>query len=306
MGYFQNPVVFIPGITASTLHDVYPLKTEDVWSMVFHQDYDRISMHPDNVRFEAQEPARIISREIFSIYGEMIKQLKYELSESQDKPTPVFPFPYDWRQPIQNIQPVLKEFIDEVIERTKLLRHYSDYGDVEKVDIVAHSMGGLLLCEYLYENANDHRIGKIATMGTPFQGSIEAIAKLTSGMSLLAGDIPSERKRESARITPAVYQLLPSYTKSVIDTDGKNIDIFDPQKWQMSIIQSLAEYVRLHSVTEYKTKTKQKNRAEKLLKDFLNSAKSQRNNVKKLNLTDLGLEKNGWQLSDLVRIHVHK
>ena len=41
MGY-QNPVIVIPGITASDLHDDYPLKTETLWSMVFNKDFDNV------------------------------------------------------------------------------------------------------------------------------------------------------------------------------------------------------------------------------------------------------------------------
>ena len=67
----------------------------------------------------------------------------------------------------------LDGIIEEVIARTKLLRHYDGYNKVEKVDLVGHSMGGLLICEYLGRFGTKKRIGKVATLGTPFLGSID-------------------------------------------------------------------------------------------------------------------------------------
>ena len=63
----QNPVIVIPGITATELHDDYPLKTEDVWTMVFNKEYERIALHPDDIRYEAIEPAHVFPGRAFSI-----------------------------------------------------------------------------------------------------------------------------------------------------------------------------------------------------------------------------------------------
>ena len=52
------PVVVVPGITATQLLDEYPLPPELVWS-VMTSNYERVSMHPDDVRYEALEPARV-------------------------------------------------------------------------------------------------------------------------------------------------------------------------------------------------------------------------------------------------------
>ena len=50
------PVIFLPGITASELRDEYPVETERVWSLL-RRNYERTRLHPDNPRYEAQEPA---------------------------------------------------------------------------------------------------------------------------------------------------------------------------------------------------------------------------------------------------------
>ena len=41
-----HPVIVVPGITATYLHDEYPLPPEDIWKVI-KQDYERIVLHPD-------------------------------------------------------------------------------------------------------------------------------------------------------------------------------------------------------------------------------------------------------------------
>jgi len=55
----QPPVIVAPGITASNLDDFYPMPPGAVWSTVLKKKYDRIALHPDDVRYEAREPARV-------------------------------------------------------------------------------------------------------------------------------------------------------------------------------------------------------------------------------------------------------
>ena len=139
------PVVIVPGITATSLRDEYPLPPETVWS-VLNNEFERISLHPDNIRYEAREPARIQSAQIFEIaYKELIQELRHNLCDKEDQPVPVFPFGYDWRQPLDILEAQLAAFVNEVIERTKLLRHYYDagYSTDPKVNLIGHSMGGI-------------------------------------------------------------------------------------------------------------------------------------------------------------------
>ena len=100
---------------------------------------------------------------------------------------PVFPFAYDWRQPLEELHSQLSHFIDEVIDRTKLLRHYHDEGYGKKtfpskVNLVGHAMGGVIISGYLKANGFE-RVSKVATIATPFRGSLEAVAKTTMGIA---------------------------------------------------------------------------------------------------------------------------
>ncbi len=289
---FQNPVIVIPGITSSDLEDDYPLNTETLWSVLFNKDYERISLHPDDLRYEALEPSHIFPGRIFEIYNDLIKALRHELSVKADKPTPVFAFPYDWRMDLRLTAKILADFINQVKARTLLLKHYKGAKDEIKVDLVGHSMGGILITEYLSKFGSEAKIGKVATIGTPFLGSIESIVKITTGMSLLAGDTPKQREREAARATPAVYQLFPSYDKCAVDELGNKVDLFKPENMQNSIIDSLSEYVRIYAVD---TPAIQRfDRAREILKFLLKTARDQRQNTMRFKLSNAKLEENDW------------
>jgi hypothetical protein len=54
----RYPVVVVPGITATYLRDEYQLPPELVWGEL--EDYDRTALHPDNLCYEAREPARVM------------------------------------------------------------------------------------------------------------------------------------------------------------------------------------------------------------------------------------------------------
>jgi triacylglycerol esterase/lipase EstA (alpha/beta hydrolase family) len=108
------------------------------------------------VRYEAAEPALVRGGQLFEIcYRELIEELRHNLTDKQDEPVSVFPFSYDWRQPLQTAAQDLAQLVDEVIARTKLQRHYdhAGYGANPKVNLVGHSMGGLVILTYLRQQA---------------------------------------------------------------------------------------------------------------------------------------------------------
>src|ERR1039458_5689672 len=135
MPTFPSPVILVPGIKGSTLRDEYPTTPETVWSLAqaVMSAYDRITLHPYNAHYEAREP-------------------RHNLTMQPENPVPVFPFAYDWRQPLAAVQLQLEAFIEEVIARTSLLPHYNKDGfntTTGKVSLIGHSMGGLIIAGHL-------------------------------------------------------------------------------------------------------------------------------------------------------------
>jgi len=247
-----NPVIVIPGITATYLRDEYPLPPETIWAVLGRdKDYGRAALHPDDTRWEAKEPARVVPGQLYEIaYEELIEELRFNLREREDRPVPVFPFGYDWRQPLDSIELWLGDFIDEVIERTKLLRHYDrgGYAENPRVNLVGHSMGGLVIAGYLQRVGKDARVEKVATLATPYQGSFEPVIKVTTGTANLGTSPPSSREREAARVTPALYHLIPSFKPGVEIHKDLPQSLFSPAVWQPSILKTIAQYIRSHGL----------------------------------------------------------
>jgi pimeloyl-ACP methyl ester carboxylesterase len=286
------PVIVIPGITASYLLDEYPVDPEIIWS-VMKNDYDRISLHPNDLRYEAIEPARVRSGKLFEIaYNELINELRYNLKDSEDLPVPVYPFSYDWRMPLETAQKELDDFITEVINRTKILKHYhaQNYADNAKVNLVGHSMGGLVITGYLANKRLDSRVHKVVSLATPFQGSFEAVIKIITGTANLGTSPPSSREREAARITPGLYHLLPSFKNGIVVDKDLPDSFFEPLIWQEGVTQSLEEFIRLKGLPSANIKTEAMN----LLTTLLNQAKAHRAKTNAFNLNDAGLDSSKW------------
>ena len=252
---YQPPVVVVPGITATGLEDYYPMPPEPVWSAVLTKDYDRLAMHPDDVRYEAREPALVRAVQPFGVvYEDLVDALRYDLTARADRPTPVFLFGYDWRQDCRATAVQLEAFIDETLERTRLLPHYRTRDgaplDGMRVDLVAHSMGGLVVADCLARlaktAAGKRKVRRVVTMATPFQGSVDAVEKLSTGLGSFSGTTPHSRERESARTIPAVYQLLPTYPGAVRPEPGMPGNLLALDTWQPSVLATLSTYIRRH------------------------------------------------------------
>ena len=286
------PTIVVPGITATYLLDEYSLPPDVVWSVLKH-DYERIALHPDNLQFEAEEPARVGPGQIYDVaYKELIKELRHNLSAKEDQPVPVFAFNYDWRQPIEAAEARLGTFVEEVIGRTKLLRHFDreDYAKDPKVNLVGHSMGGLVIAGYLEKAGTSHRVHKVVTLATPYQGSFEVVLKIAVGTASLGPSEPSSREREAARLTPALYQLLPSFEGGLDVPPDLPKTLFDAAVWQPSIVETLKEYIRLHGLD----RTDRDRQARELFAGLLTAARAHRARIDKLNLTSLGMQPAQW------------
>ena len=278
------PVIVVPGITASSLRDEYLLPPETVWS-VLTKDYAR-----DDTRYEVMEPARLRADQLLEVaYRELVEELRYNLRTAEDKPVPVYPFAYDWRHPLDALEVQLAAFVDEVIERTKLMRHYHEAGFAEdpKVMLVGHSMGGLIITGYLSQRRRQSRVAKVVTLATPFRGSFEAAIKLTTGTANLGNETSSSREREAARVTPALYHLLPTCPELDIEKGLSGDCLFDMGLWQESIVATLEEYVRLYAVSK-------KNRTRQARELFLAAARAHRERIDKFRLSHAGLKPEDW------------
>ena len=287
------PVIFVPGITGTYLRDEYQLPPDRVWGVIQHE-YVRVALHPDDPRFEAVEPARVRADSLFEVpYKEIIQELRYNLCPSEEQPIPVFPFAYDWRLPLEIIEKQFSDFVDEVIARTKLISHYVEKGYLEnpKVNLIGHSMGGLIITGYLDKKGKSAPVSKVVTLATPFHGSFEAVIKIATGTANLGSDQPNSREREAARLTSSLYHLLPAI-KDALEVDDPKLpaDLFDPALWQLSVLASVLAYVQ----TQMAFVSEKEQKAQELFLKFLEAAHAYRNRIDKFRLTKAGLKPEDW------------
>lgn len=285
-----DPVIVIPGVAASTLHDEYPVDHQVVWDLALRRAPDRVMPHPEDRRYEARLPARVRAREVFApAYRELVDELRRDLPAHPDAPVPVYAFAYDWRRPLAATERELADFVEEVVDRTRLMRSYAQGGWAERpgVSLVGHSMGGLVVTGFLSGRWTGRRVRRVATIATPFRGSVEAVARLTLGARA-----PSER--ESARLTPSLYHLLPSFPGGLRTPPDVESSIFDARVWQASVKESIAEALRLYGANPPGPDDARIAEAGRILQAMLDEARTHREMVERFDPARHGLSQNDW------------
>ncbi|MBX3002102.1 MAG: hypothetical protein KF893_26495, partial [Caldilineaceae bacterium] len=140
----------------------------------------------------------------------------YACDESQaDNHPTLFVFPYDWRLPIEQSAQRLAHYVDCV---------HKFYPETE-IDIVAHSMGGLVARRYILDQVDAKKpsyIRRMVTMGTPWLGAPKMLhAMLTGNFDLVANLLLLNKNVLSQLLEnyPGVHSLLPSkkYFQFAID-----------------------------------------------------------------------------------------
>jgi len=240
------PIIIIPGLMGTTLVDQngVELWPKSVSNLAFSTFEDLADSENDNLK-----PGRLLDGFIgVDFYGALLKTLKtagrYEAGKLNG---PVvnknkrryYVFLYDWRK--SNFDSV--ERLHGLIEQIR-----ADYKDPSlKVDIIAHSNGGLIARYYLQYGPQpmhartsplpwaegDLRIRRIAMLGTPNLGSVISVNRLHQGLRFGLRTIPPHLLVNFA--TP--FETLPSPAANVfIDANGTPapLDIYDPKLWQQN------------------------------------------------------------------------
>jgi pimeloyl-ACP methyl ester carboxylesterase len=111
-------------------------------------------------------------------------------------------FPYDFRYSPESNAVLLRDRIQSLCPNP---------GD--QVDIVAHSMGGLVALAYAqFYQSREHRVRRLATIGTPFLGAPRALQALRAGWNLDVPFFDQSNVKRMAHNWPGLYSLLPSPT----------------------------------------------------------------------------------------------
>jgi len=143
-----------------------------------------------------------------------------------------------------------------------------DYGDPElKVDIVAHSMGGLITRYFMrygrVDVTNDNefpvnmyggeRVRRVVLLGTPNLGSVKMMNAFINGIQLGLKSI----NPETLMTMPSLYHLFPHPLNNwIVTAEGKELDrdLFDINVWRSFQWAIFDPKVRARIVNEYDNK----------------------------------------------------
>lgn len=202
------PLVFVPGIGGSVLADK---ATQKIYFGGIKQTMDqfaRLELPVDRAKDKLVSVD--VLRQVQRARGDHIDQ--YDLliarlaalgyKEGQD----LFAYHYDWRRSNFESAEGLRAFL-----AAKGLAG-------RPVDIVAHSMGGLVTTIYLQKNAGEQKVRNFVAMGTPFFGAAKAIRALAEGFPvfgvenhLVVGAGSTNTVFRVFASLDSIYELLPTY-----------------------------------------------------------------------------------------------
>jgi len=243
----RNPVIFLHGFLGSKLENADTGRS--VWgrmrNILTRSHRDGLAL-PIEARSLADDRDALVPYSIcdsvggIDYYGPILRALQdvggYEQGDIEHPHAgeTLYVFTYDWRR--DNVETA--RALSEAIERIRAAHGQPGL----KVDLVAHSMGGLVARYYLKYGATDvlghdpmpsptyagaANVDKVILIGTPNEGSMMAFRILNRGISR---SLPPQ----VLFTMPAVYQMLPGReARPFVDEDGQTLDLslYDPDNW---------------------------------------------------------------------------
>jgi pimeloyl-ACP methyl ester carboxylesterase len=224
MSSFPDVVVLLPGITGSVLANA---RGQEVWSPSAGSLWRTISTGGGSIKgleLSADgDPGGVTAPRLIpdaTIVPGLIKIDGYTRPEDYlisrlgvERGKNYFPYPYDWR--LDN-RVSARRLENQAHDWLNEWRASSGNGDA-KLILIGHSMGGLVARYFLECLGGWQHTRALITLGTPHQGSLNAVDFLVHGTKKGVGPFGIDLS-PLLRSYPSVYQLLPIYR--CIDSGG--------------------------------------------------------------------------------------
>lgn len=249
-----HPLIVIPGIMGSRLYRAdtnYEIWPGSVWNLMAGSEFVSLALTIPGSEEIAGAPRlpELRTGGVFheiagrDFYGQIIRTLTEAGGYTcvpREKVTAASDcvlFAWDWRKGMVTAAAEL----DALVQRLRTLRN----DPTLKVDIVAHSAGGLLARYFVRFGGVDildedkpritfeggRKVRQVVLIGTPNYGSITALQKAITGIDIGF----SSMRPETIATMPGMFQLLPHPDRTwMIDIRGQRIDLdlFDVATWR--------------------------------------------------------------------------
>ncbi|MFN3168150.1 MAG: esterase/lipase family protein [Phycisphaeraceae bacterium] len=156
-----------------------------------------------------------------------------------------FQYAYDWRRDIAEQAAALHQ---RVLAAQQAAQDGHGLDQPPRVDVVAHSMGGLVLRYYLRYGpqplpddgslpelnwAGARNVETAIIIGTPSAGSVLSLKQLVEGVNYVGLITPTYRPAVLGSM-PSIYQLLPRvrHARVIDEATGELVDFLDPKVWK--------------------------------------------------------------------------
>lgn len=248
----QPPVIIVPGILGSRIANNEDDK--EVWigpvTRILFSDFDELRFDINPETLELVEPEQYVTGITDRVagqdfYGSIIDTLQdaagYQAGTLGQPATKgdrrYYVFAYDWRKDNVHSAKLLSQLVKDIRK---------DYNDPDlKVDIIAHSMGGLVTRYYLRYGELDvlnrddfpvtlegaKTVRRVVLLGTPNLGAVNSVRSFIKGFEVGLTRIPTE----TVATFPSVYQLFPHALNNwIVSENGTALDrdLFSRRIWE--------------------------------------------------------------------------
>ncbi|MBI1313318.1 CHAT domain-containing protein [bacterium] len=214
-------VLILPGIMGSKLgyQRSFPFPDDTIW-------IDPLDIGRGNLKLLAMNDPR--SRDIaplgviLSAYLQLKLRLKIAGFHAEF-------FPFDWRKSLTESGALLKKEIETLTSQS---------GSGSYVDLVAHSMGGLVsraALSQLKAEGQDDRVRRLVMLGTPNFGSFAPVLALRGEYPLVRTVARLDRDHTPEQLAESVFRTLPGLCQMLPFAERySEIDLYRSQNWPAS------------------------------------------------------------------------
>jgi Tfp pilus assembly protein PilF/pimeloyl-ACP methyl ester carboxylesterase len=209
-----RPTIFIHGIGGSVLARRGTVNHTELWPFAPWDDRAHLMLEPNGKRPEgslvfAPEPLGTVAggtpwaADVYAPLLAFFERTNREVGKQ------LWYFPYDWRLDNAEHLPLLDQLVDEVLKKT----------GKRKVNLVTHSMGGLVAKGYVHGRGRN-KVDKLISIALPYRGGAFVFRGIADGYDFENTTVRQELMKILLQNWPSGFQIYPRY-KFIWDPKAK-------------------------------------------------------------------------------------